>query len=408
MKYDILLDLVAELGYNLAMSGAETFRIEDSINRILHAYGVESEVFAIPNSMTISIRTTEGESKTRMRRIGYHGIDLDSVEKYNSLSRRICTEKPDPAVAMQWLMDTNNAKVSYKIPLYLFGHFLGGAGFSVFFGGSLVDAIISGICGILVGLTDRFLDKFKTNQFFRTIACAFIMTLFAYLAGALNLSDNTDTVIIGALMLLVPGLLFTNAMRDIIFGDTNSGINRIVQVLLIAAGIAVGTGAAWSLCNSLWVIPSNTPPIEHGIAIQCIASVVGCFGFCFLFNIHGPGTLLCAFGGAIAWATYGLVVYLGGSALMGYFFAALASATYSEIMARIRKYPAISYLVVSIFPLIPGAGVYYATNYFLQGEMSVSAEKGIESITIAGVIAIGILMISTIVRLWNEWKFHRK
>ncbi|MBQ5608397.1 MAG: threonine/serine exporter family protein, partial [Oscillospiraceae bacterium] len=60
MDYDILLDLVAELGYNLAMAGAETFRIEDSINRILSAYGIESEVFAIPNCMTVSIRTADG------------------------------------------------------------------------------------------------------------------------------------------------------------------------------------------------------------------------------------------------------------------------------------------------------------------------------------------------------------
>ena len=321
MDYNTLLDLATDLGYELAMSGAETFRVEDSITRVLASYGVEAEAFAIPNYLVVSIITDDGKPITRMRRIGYHGNDLDSVEKYNSLSRRICAEKPEPEIAMQWLMDTNNARVTYKPPLYLLGHFLGGAGFSVFFGGTLTDALFAGICGILVGLSDRFLDKFKTNQFFRTIACAFIMTFFAYLTGILNLSDNTDTVIIGALMLLVPGLLFTNAMRDIIFGDTNSGINRIVQVLLIAAGIAVGTGAAWSICNSLWEVPTDAPPIVYGTAIQCIASFVGCFGFCFLFNIHGPGALLCAFGGAISWATYGLVVHLGGSPLMGYFFA---------------------------------------------------------------------------------------
>lgn len=407
MNYDILLDLVAELGYNLAMAGAETFRIEDSINRILGAYGIESEVFAIPNCMTISIRTAEGESKTRMKRIGYHGNDLDSVEKYNSLSRRICAEKPEPAVAMQWLKQINDAKIRYKLPAYLLGHFLGAAGFSVFFGGTLVDAFCSGICGVLIGLTDRFLEKFKANQFFRTIACAFIMAFAAYLTGILNIANNADTVIIGALMLLVPGLIFTNAMRDIIFGDTNSGINRIVQVLLIAAGIALGTGAAWSLCNNLWGIPAGISPRVYGYPIQCIASLVGCLGFCFLFNIHGPGGLLCVLGGAITWATYCLVTHFGGNELMCYFLATLIAASYSEIMARIRKYPAISYLVVSMFPLIPGAGIYYATNYLVLGEMSKFADKGTQTIAIAGVIAVGILMISTIVRIWNEWKLNR-
>lgn len=408
MNYDVLLDLVAELGYNLAMAGAETFRIEDSINRILGAYGIESEVFAIPNCMTISIRTGNGESKTRIKRIGYHGNDLDSVEKYNSLSRRICTEKPAPDVAMQWLNQTNHSTVRYKLPAYLLGHFLGAAGFSVFFGGTLIDAFCSGICGVLVGLTDRFLDKFKANQFFRTIACAFIMAFVAYLTGIGGIANNADTVIIGTLMILVPGLIFTNAMRDIIFGDTNSGINRIVQVLLIAAGIALGTGVAWSLCNNIWGIPAGIPPVSYGYSIQCIASIVGCLGFCFLFNIHGPGGLLCVLGGALTWATYCLATHLGGNELICYFFATLVAASYSEIMARIRKYPAISYLVVSIFPLIPGAGIYYATNYLVLGEMSKFAEKGTQTIAIAGVIAVGVLMISTIVRIWTEWKLHRK
>lgn len=407
MDHDILLDLVAELGHNLAMAGAETFRIEDSINRILNAYGIESEVFAIPNCLTISIRTPDGESKTRIKRIGYHGNDLDSVEKYNSLSRRICAEKPAPTEAFQWLKQTNASKILYRLPMYLLGHFLGAAGFSVFFGGTLIDALCSGICGIFVGLTDRFLDKFKTNQFFRTIACAFIMAFIAYLTGILGIATNSDTVIIGTLMILVPGLIFTNAMRDIIFGDTNSGINRIVQVFLIAAGIALGTGVAWNLCNNLWDIPVGAPPVPYGYLIQCIASIVGCLGFCILFNIHGPFALLCVLGGTTSWASFCLTSFLGGSELICYFFATLVAASYSEIMARIRKCPAITYLVVSIFPLIPGAGIYYATNFLVTGEMTRFAQKGTQTIAIAGVIAVGILMISTIVRLWNEWKFNR-
>ena len=369
MDYDTLLDLVSELGYNLAMSGAETFRIEDSINRILSAYGVESEVFAIPNCLTISMKTAEGKLLTRLKRIGYHGNDLDSVEKYNSLSRHICSEKPDPKTAMQWLHVTNASRVRYSLPICLLGSILGAAGYAVFFGGTLIDAACAGLCAVLLGLTDRFLDKFKANQFFRTIATAFIMAFTAYATGAIGIADNTDTVVIGTLMILVPGLIFTNAMRDIIFGDTNSGINRIVQVFLIAAAIALGTGAAWNLSNALWGPPINPPAIDHSYFVQCLACSVGCIGFALIFNIHGPGGLLCVLGGAITWAAFCLVKYLGGSELMCYFISTLVSASYSEIMARIRKSPAISYLVVSIFPLIPGAGIYYTTNQLVQENM---------------------------------------
>lgn len=407
MDYNILLDLVTELGYNLAMSGAETFRVEESINRILAAYGIESEVFAITNCMTISIKTPDGKSVTRMKRIGFHGNDLDTVERYSNLSRRICAQTPSPETALEWLRETHKSRVAYKLPLLLLGNILGAAGFAVFFGGTILDALCAALCGILVGLSDYFFGKFGTNQFFKTIVCAFIMTIGGNITGILGLADNTDTVIIGSLMILVPGLLFTNAMRDIIFGDTNSGINRIVQVLLIAAAIALGTGVAWNLSNTLGEMMVNSPTQTYHWIIQCVAAFVGCIGFSFVFNIHGPGMLLCALGGAVSCAVYCLSAHYCSNT-MCYFLSALTAAAYSEAMARIRKYPAISYLVISIFPLIPGSGIYYTTNCLVTGDMSGFTATGKQTIVIAGVIAVGILMISTLVRLLNEWKKHRK
>lgn len=408
MDHEILLELVTDLGYSLAMSGAETFRVEESINRILASYGIESEVFAITNCMTVSIKTPDGKSVTRMKRIGFHGNDLDAVERYSNLSRRICAQKPSPETALQWLQETHSSRIKYKLPIYLLGNILGAAGFAVFFGGTLMDAFCAALCGMLVGLSDHFFGRFGTNQFFKTIVCAFIMTVGGNITGVLGIADNTDAVIIGTLMILVPGLLFTNAMRDIIFGDTNSGINRIVQVLLIAAAIALGTGAAWNLSNALGEMMINSPTQSYSWIIQCIAAFAGCVGFSFIFNIHGPGILLCALGGAVSWAVYCLSAHYGCSSTMCYFLSALTAAAYSEAMARIRKYPAISYLVVSIFPLIPGSGIYYTTNCLLVGDMSGFTTMGKQTIAIAGVIAVGILMISTLVRLWNEWKKHTK
>ena len=77
-------------------------------------------------------------------------------------------------------------------------------------------------------------------------------------------------------------------------------------------------------------------------------------------------------------------------------------------MARIRKYPAISYLVVSIFPLLPGAGIYYTVSFALKNQMELSLDKGLQTVSIAGVMAVGILLVSTVVRLWNNWKSTRK
>ena len=406
MNYNTLLDLATDIGYELAMCGAETFRVEESIERILLTYGIQSEVFAIPNCLTVSIETPEGKPMTRMRRIGFHGNDLDGVERLSGLSRAICNRKLTPAEAKEWLAMIKQNRRSYSLPVELLGNFLGAFGFAMVFGGSIVDGLCSGVCGLLVGVINRFMDRWKANQFFRTIAAAFPMALLAYAMQAVGLSHNADMVTIGALMILVPGLLFTNAMRDIIFGDTNSGTNRIVQVFLIAVAIALGTAAAWNCAAALWGAPINS---DSGISLlaSLIPCFIGCVGFFIIFNIHGWGGLLCALGGVLTWFIYSLTAQWSGSDLAGYFWGTLIAAAYSETMARVRKAPATSYLVVSIFPLIPGAGVYYTMRHAVLGNMDAFATQLMHTAAIAGIMAVAILLVSTSVRLFNSRNVHK-
>ena len=408
MEYSKLLDLASDLGYCLAMSGAETFRVEESITRLLAAYDIEAEAFVIPNCMHISIEPVPGCPLTRMRRIGSHGNDLDAVERFSGLSRRICTERPAPEIAQEWLKETKRSCKAYSLPLYLLGNILGAFGFALLFGGTLGDAFCAGVCGLVVGLVNKFMDNMEANQFFRTIAAAFPMALLAYGLEALGLTSHVDAVNIGALMILVPGLLFTNAMRDIIFGDTNSGINRIVQVLLIAAAIALGTAAAWNVAGYFWGIPVDTVPVAYSLAQQLIPCLISCLGFAVLFNIHGPGVLLCMLGGVLTWVIYGLCLHFGTGEIPAYFWGSVFASAYSETMARIRKYPAISYLLVSVFPLLPGAGVYYTMNYAVRGQTDLFAKTGMNTAAIAGAMAVGILLVSTTVRLWTTWKNRKK
>jgi uncharacterized membrane protein YjjB (DUF3815 family) len=127
--------------------------------------------------------------------------------------------------------------------------------------------------------------------------------------------------------------------------------------------------------------------------------MISCIGFAILFNIHGPGGLLCALGGTLTWLVYLITMEITGNDLPAYFWGTLFAALYSEAMARIRKYPAISYLVVSIFPLIPGAGVYYTMTHALNGDMTRFGSQGMHTAAIAGIMAVAILLASTTVRI---------
>ena len=281
-------------------------------------------------------------------------------------------------------------------------------GYCLFFGGTLIDGICSGLCGVVIGVINRWADRLHANHFFRILLSAFFMALPAYVMGHFGICAHTDAVIIGSLMLLVPGLLFTNAMRDIIHGDTNSGINRIVQVFLIAIAIVLGTATALKVTASIWGMPGSAIAPTTLLLVQLAGAFIGGTGFAVLFNIHGPGMLICAFGGCISWAVCAVASYLGCSYISAYLLAAMTASFYAEIMARVRKYPAISYLVVSLFPMIPGAGIYYTMNYISQGNMEAFTQTGMHTIAIAGVIAVGVLIVSTGFRLWNVGAASRR
>ena len=404
MDYNLLMDLATDLGYELAMSGAETFRVEESITRLLGAYGVDSDVFSTPNYILITIRRDDGTPITRMRRIGTHGNNMDTVEKFSNLSRKIVFRKPPLEECHQWIQDTRKSCRCYSRQMQRLGYFIGAGGFGLFMGGTWVDGICAGLCGLLAGVVDNYLDSLKANQFFRTVASAFMMTMLAYVFAAWGISSNPDAVTIGALMLLVPGLLFINAMRDIIYGDINSGVIRIVQVFLVAAALSLGTAAAWRVSAQIWNLPSGSTLADYNYATQCILCFIGCIGFSILFNIHDLGVMICAFGGVITWVFFCITESLTGSAILGYFFASAMASCYSEIMARIRKFPAITYLVISIFPLLPGGGVYYTMNHAVRGDMEAFASQGLYTAAIAGMMAMGILLVSTTVRLYHVWK----
>ena len=403
MNYTVLMDLVSAIASKLATSGAETYRVEESVKRICAAYGLDARVYAIPHSLFITIMIPGQQPLTQLCRMEHLGTDLEAVEHYSNLSRKICAEKPDWEEALRWLEASNKTQKHYSLPIDLLGHILVASGFCLFFGGSGMDALCAGLCGLLLGFLTRWLGT--TNVFFQKIISAFLMALLAYGCSMLGITDNVDTAVIGALMLLVPGILFTNALRDIIFGDTNSGINRIVEVLLIAAAISLGTAAAWNLSSSLWGVAHNSPTISYGPFLQCIFSVFASYGFVLIFNIHGFGSFLCALGGGITWAAFCVVQALGGQDLLCYFLATVVAAVFAEVMARIRKYPAISYLISCLLPLIPGSGIYYAAQQAMQGNSEGFVFYGTRTLAIAGCMAVGILLVITLTKIYTN---HRK
>ena len=247
MNYDKLLNISVELGCRLMSSGAEIYRVEESVRRLLQAYGLDSpEVFAIPNCVIVSIATPEGHPITRMRRIAGHGTDIELLERCNDLCRRLCVQTP-PLEEAQGLLDALPGR-SYAPRQVLLGYGIAPAFFSPLFGGGVGDTLSALMGGLAVGFCLLYAGRFiGSNSYFRTAICSAVASLVSLMLVRLGLGRSVDTVTISVLMVLVPGVALTNAMREIMAGDIISGLSRAADSILTAAAIAIGTAVGLAI-----------------------------------------------------------------------------------------------------------------------------------------------------------------
>mgnify|MGYP000142179835 CR=1 FL=1 len=124
-------------------------------------------------------------------------------------------------------------------------------------------------------------------------------------------------------------------------------------------------------------------------------------GFALFFNMKGKQLAAAGIGGALTWIVYLLCSRAGFSIYSANFFSEVVAAVYSEGMGRWRKCPVTSYLVISSIPLLPGAGIYYTMSIGLSGSVQAALQKGLETAGIAGSLAVGILLVSTVFRAVN-------
>lgn len=250
MDDNALLNLATDLGYGLLESGAEIYRVEESIQRLLHAYGIrQADPFVIPNCIIVSFVSSDGQAHTQVRRMPSHGTDVDLLERYNDLCRHLCQDPPSLAEARERLDAIKETRRDYSLPRLLCAYFVATGAFCLLFGGTLRDAFCSGLCGLAIGLALTAMTHLGTGLFFKSMLGAAISAFLALTFVALGLGAHPELIIIGALMALVPGIMFTNAIRDVMAGDMVAGITKIADAILVGVAIALGTALALGLAR---------------------------------------------------------------------------------------------------------------------------------------------------------------
>ncbi|WP_035290863.1 threonine/serine exporter family protein [Clostridium sp. KNHs214] len=241
MNANELIQIASEAGKIILENGGETYRVEETIFRICSAYGEKSaESFVTPTGIVISI-STNNKNLSVVKRIKNRTVNLEKIQRVNELSRKVsCDWMPLDEFKQELKKINNTPRYSVKTSLLFVS--LSSSFFTLLLGGNIKDSIAAFLVGALIYKTSNILSKYNVNSFFVNILGGFIAALTAYITVFFNIGSNIDKITIGSIMMLVPGLAITNAVRDTIAGDLVSGISRAIEAFLVAIGIAIGSG----------------------------------------------------------------------------------------------------------------------------------------------------------------------
>ena len=236
MNKDEIFSLSLDIGQGIIKCGGEVNRAEDTIKRINLAHNQKCSVFAIP-----SLIIAQCGKNIQIRKIEREDTNLAELDRLNDLSRRLCGKNNKK-------LKTAQNKV-YSKSLETTAVFAATSAFCLFFKGSITDAVFSGIIGIIISYCSY--KKISLPLFSANLIDAFIAGTLSYIPKFIGLNVHPDKIIVGTIMLLVPGLTIVNAMRDMMNGDLIAGMLELFNSVMSALAIAFGVAGAIMIFNKI-------------------------------------------------------------------------------------------------------------------------------------------------------------
>lgn len=238
-----VLEIAMLSGEILLTNGSETYRVEDTVERICDAYDIESECFVIPTGIFLSgcSKSNVKESISLVKRIKGRTINLHKIEMINTFSRSLKNKKVSYDEAMKFLESLDST------PTFPYYEKLAAAGITSFayamlFGCSAINGVVAAFISILIYLAKDKITVINLLPFFSEFVWSLVTGILAMLINKYILPIDIDTVIIGSIIVLFPGIAITNGIRDALYGDTLSSQVRLAEALYTVTAIGVGVG----------------------------------------------------------------------------------------------------------------------------------------------------------------------
>ncbi len=246
MECEALVEYTLNLGRQMVECGAEAWRAENTMARIFRAYGLEVlDAHTIATQAAVTVKAPDGYHYTSTCMIlpDKTGTNLQRVELINAAARAIC-DKPPAIDDLPLCLSPSGPRWLWR---ELIGYLLGAGAFAVFFGGTLGDGFTAALIAALIYGMDQIRRVHQQHRIIYTVVACFVSGILARGCAGLGLGVHLDMIMIGDVMLFIPGLALVNGVRELFYSDILTGIYRMTEALLSAAAIAVGYAVALML-----------------------------------------------------------------------------------------------------------------------------------------------------------------
>lgn len=405
-----VLEVASEAGHILLENGAEISRVEDTMERISSHYGVHTGHFFV---LSNGIFTTSSSNKyANVEFIPIRGIQLSKVVEVNRLSYRIAADKVSLTQARAEL-DAIRDEPMKPAWEQIVGSAFGAAGFCAVFGGGFMDCAAAFVVGTLLYLFLLFVSSRYLSKIVGGICNSLVATLLCLASYRLGFGCSLSNIIIGAIMPLIPGVPFVNGVRDLADSDYIAGTTRLTDAMLGFFCIALGVGTSFVLDGSIFqgMIELKGVTINAetaGLGWQTLAAFIGTFAFAILFGVPRQQYATCGIIGAIGWAAFLIMTRAGiAGTMVSITFSTVLICLMSRMVAVWDKCPSTVYLLCGIFPLVPGAGIFWFTYYLVAEKFRLSMTTGFNAGMAAIAIVLGIILAMEFPQRWFS-KLRRK
>lgn len=239
MDYKLLIDTAALAGTLMLENGAEIYRVEETIDYMLKTSGLKtSEAFVVSTGIMISLDDPSIDALTVIRRVNRGATNLNVVAQVNDISRKFYKKVISLEEAFSQLKHLD--KTQYPWWLKDICTIFVVASFAGMYGGNGYDMLATAIVGIFLAAWLHAGKKIGLNSLIKDLTASVVISVMASVMVHIGVGMHIDRIIIGAIMVLVPGAAITNAIRDTLHGDYTSGNANILQAFAEAAMIALG------------------------------------------------------------------------------------------------------------------------------------------------------------------------